>query len=88
MLAKHEPFPVFVVDRRWNLFRANRGTQSLTEFLAGPPPAQRAAEPGNRAIALMSPAGLRPFNREEVAHYFLRGVEANVRTAPPRRWRY
>ena len=25
MLAQHEPFPAFVVDRRWNLLRANRG---------------------------------------------------------------
>jgi transcriptional regulator with XRE-family HTH domain len=80
MLAKHEPFPAFVVDRWWNLLRANRGALSLTEFLAGPPSGQRAAEPVNLAIALMSPEGLRPFisNWEEVAHYFLRGVQADA----------
>jgi transcriptional regulator with XRE-family HTH domain len=80
MLAKHEPFPAFVVDRRWNLLRANRGARSLTEFLAGPPSAEPAVKPANLAIALMSPEGLRPFisNWEEVAHYFLRGVYADA----------
>jgi transcriptional regulator with XRE-family HTH domain len=80
MLAKHEPFPAFVVDRWWNLLRVNRGALSLTEFLAGPPSGQPAVEPVNLAIELMSPAGLRPFisNWEEVAHYFLRGVQADA----------
>ena len=80
ILAKHEPFPAFVVDRRWNLLRANRGALSLTEFLTGPQSVQPTAEPVNLAIALMSPAGLRPFisNWEEVAHYFLRGVQADA----------
>jgi transcriptional regulator with XRE-family HTH domain len=80
MLAKHEPFPAFVVDRRWNLLRANRGALSLIEFLTGPPSSEPAAEPANLAFALMSPEGLRPFisNWEEVAHYFLRGVQADA----------
>jgi MmyB-like transcription regulator ligand binding domain len=91
MLAKHEPFPAFVVNRRWNLLRTNRGAQSLTEFLAGPPPAQPAAEPVNLAIALMSPVGLHPFisNWEEVAITFCgRCRLTRKRTGPPRRWRY
>jgi transcriptional regulator with XRE-family HTH domain len=81
MLGQHEPFPAFVVDRRWNLLRANRGANSLTAFLLGPAPAEPAAAPVNLAIALLSPQGLRPFiaNWEEVAHYFLRGVQADVR---------
>ena len=80
MLAKHEPFPAFVVDRHWNLLRANRGALALTEFLTGPSSAQPAAELDNLAVALMSPEGLRPFisNWEEVAHYFLRGVQADA----------
>jgi hypothetical protein len=36
MLAQHEPYPAFVVDRCWNLLRANRGAMNLTEFLTGP----------------------------------------------------
>ena len=80
MLAQHEPYPAFVVDRRWNLLRANRGAASLTEFLLGPMPAEPSPEPVNLAIALMSSEGLRPFlgNWEEVAHYFLRGVQADA----------
>jgi transcriptional regulator with XRE-family HTH domain len=80
MLAQHEPYPAFVIDRRWNLLRANRGASALTEFLLGPMPADPAAEPVNLAIALMSSEGLRPFlsNWEEVAHYFLRSVQADA----------
>ncbi len=76
MLAQHEPFPAFVVDRRWNLLRANRGAARLTEFLTGPAP----AEPVNLAIALMSSDGLRPLiaNWPEVALHFLRGVQADA----------
>ena len=80
MLAQHEPFPAFVVDRRWNLLRANPGAIRLTEFLTGPLSAEPPAEPINLALALMSSDGLRPFiaNWEEVAHYFLRGVQADA----------
>src|SRR5690348_14594447 len=35
MLAQHEPYPAFVIDRSWNLLRANRGALNLTEFLSG-----------------------------------------------------
>ena len=61
MLAQHEPCPAFVVDRRWNLLRANRGAVALTEFLLGPSPADPAPEPVSLALALMSSVGLRPF---------------------------
>jgi transcriptional regulator with XRE-family HTH domain len=81
MLAQHEPYPAFVVDRRWNLIRANRGAVAMTEFLLGPAPADPAASPVNLAIALMSSESLRPYimNWEEVAHYFIRGVQADAR---------
>src|SRR5215813_10761508 len=61
MLEHHEPYPAFVVDRRWNLLRANRGAVALTEFLTGAAPAANASEPVNLAIALLGPDGLRPF---------------------------
>jgi transcriptional regulator with XRE-family HTH domain len=51
MLAQHEPFPAFVVDRRWNLLRANHGAARLTEFLTGSSPAEPTDEPINLAIA-------------------------------------
>src|SRR5215467_12789753 len=78
MLAQQEPYPAFVVDRRWNLLRANRGAARMTEFLLGPPADPSA--PVNLADALMSPAALRPLivNWDEVALYFLRGVQADA----------
>jgi len=81
MLAQQEPFPAFVVDRRWNLLRANEGAARLTAFLTGPAPADPApAKSVNLADALVSPEGLRPFivNWEEVAVHFLRGVQADA----------
>ena len=36
MLAQQEPYPAVVVDRRWNLIRANTGAQRLVDFLVGP----------------------------------------------------
>jgi transcriptional regulator with XRE-family HTH domain len=83
ILGQHEPFPAFVVDRRWNLLRANRGGVKLTEFLTGPVPASPpSAEPINLAMALMSPDGLRPLiaNWTEVAVHFLRGVQADAQS--------
>src|SRR5262249_52875925 len=75
MLAQHEPYPAFVIDRCWNLLRANRGALNLTEFLAGATP----SEPVNLAVALLAPDGLRPFivNWQEVALHFIRGVQAD-----------
>jgi len=54
----------------------------LTEFLLGPAQAEPSAEPVNLAVALMSSEGLRPYlaNWEEVAHYFLRGVQADAQS--------
>jgi transcriptional regulator with XRE-family HTH domain len=81
MLAQHEPYPAFVVDRCWNLLRANRGAAMLTEFLIGPAPADTPSEPVNLAVALIAGDGLRPFivNWQEVALYFVRGVQADAR---------
>src|SRR5207248_7455895 len=80
MLAQQEPYPAFVVDRRWNLLRANAGASRMVEFLVGPPPLAPPPGPVNLADALVSPAGLRPMivNWEEVALYFLRGVQADA----------
>jgi len=81
MLAQHEPYPAFVVDRCWNLLRANRGAVNLTEFLIGAAPADSPSEPVNMAVALVSGDGLRPFivNWREVVLYFVRGVQADAR---------
>jgi hypothetical protein len=80
MLAQHQPYPAFVIDRCWNLLRANRGALNLTEFLTGPAPLTIPAEPVNLAVALLAPEGLRPFivNWPEVALHFIRGVQADA----------
>jgi transcriptional regulator with XRE-family HTH domain len=77
MLAQQEPFPAVAVDRRWNLLKANRGTQRLIEFLVGPTPPGTAV---NLADALAAPDLLRPFlvNWTEVIRYFIRSVEADA----------
>jgi transcriptional regulator with XRE-family HTH domain len=76
MLAQQEPYPAFVVDRRWKLLRANHGAARLVTFLLGGVPAGEV----NLAEALIAPDVLRPFlvNWEEVALYFLRSVQADA----------
>ena len=45
MLAQQEPYPAFVVDRRWNLLRANGGAGRLVTFLLGAAPPGRSTWP-------------------------------------------
>jgi transcriptional regulator with XRE-family HTH domain len=81
MLAQQEPYPAFVVDRRWNLLRANAGGQRFVGFLTDTAPAAPdPARPINLADALVAPDALRPLivNWREVALYFLRGVQADA----------
>lgn len=81
MLEQQEPYPAFVVDRRWNLLRANEGAGRLVAFLLGPaPPPAPGAPPPNLAEALLAPDALRPFivNWQETARFFLRGVQADA----------
>jgi transcriptional regulator with XRE-family HTH domain len=77
MLAQQEPFPALVVDRRWNLLKANAGAVRLVEFLVGPLPP---GVPVNLADALVGPDVLRPYlvNWEDVVRYFMRSVEADA----------
>jgi transcriptional regulator with XRE-family HTH domain len=81
MLNQQDPYPAFVVDRRWNLLRLNKGGQRLVGFLTDtrPQPADP-SRPINLADALVAPDALRPLivNWREVAIYFLRGVQADA----------
>lgn len=76
ILAQQEPFPAFVVDRHWNLKRANDGAVRLVEFMLGAVP----QGPINLADALLSPAVMRPFvvNWKEVALHFIWSVQADA----------
>ena len=80
MLAAAEPYPAFVLDRRWTILRPTP-RRAMSEFWragpSGPGHAHRAGEP---RVALMSPERPAPFivNWEEVALSFLRGVQADA----------
>jgi transcriptional regulator with XRE-family HTH domain len=77
ILRQQEPFPAVVVDRRWNLLKANLGAVRLVEFLLGPLPPD---VPVNLADALVAPDVLRPFlvNWPDVVGYFIRTVDADA----------
>jgi transcriptional regulator with XRE-family HTH domain len=77
MLVQQNPFPAVVVDRRWNLLKANAGAARLVEFLVGP---LAPGAPVNLADALVAPEILRPFlvNWQDVVRYFMRSVEADA----------
>jgi len=81
MLEQQEPFPAIVVDRRWNLLRANAGAGRLTTFLTGPSPNPVSTAPVNIAEWMMSPE-LRPVlvNWQEVAMQLLRSVQTDAMT--------
>jgi transcriptional regulator with XRE-family HTH domain len=66
ILAQHRPFPAVVLDRTWNIVRANDcGERFFAFLLAGQSP----PEPPNVLRLMFHPDGLRPFvtNWEEVA---------------------
>ncbi len=60
LLGAHEPFPAFVVDRRWNVVRANDAARRLTATLIDPE-----AMPSGRELNVMRlslhPEGMRRF---------------------------
>jgi len=80
ILAQQEPFPALVVDRHWNLLRANAAAQRLTTFLTAPTSDAAPTGAVNLAEWLLSPDGLRPLlvNWQDVAMHFLRGVQADA----------
>jgi len=81
MLDQQEPYPGYVLDRRWNLLRANRAGGALVGFLTdGPPFTPDPANPTSFADTLIAPDALRPLivNWRDVALYFVRSVRADA----------
>jgi transcriptional regulator with XRE-family HTH domain len=82
MLSKHEPFPAIVMDRAWNVLRANNGAQRLFGGLLAPQPLPTPAnvldlmiEPGPVRDAVVNwhsvvPALLERCRREAVGGVF------------------
>jgi transcriptional regulator with XRE-family HTH domain len=58
MLEKHEPFPAVVMNRGWDIVRANRAGQKLFGLLLEGQPLRDA---GNVLRLMLHPGGLRPF---------------------------
>ena len=77
ILGQQEPYPAVVVDRHWNLLKANTGAVRMVEFLVGPIPP---GTPVNLADSLVAPDVLRPHlvNWPEVVRHFIRSVEADA----------
>lgn len=61
MLAKHEPYPAFVIDRLWNMVRANGAAQRLTAAFIDPAAVMAMGAPPNALRMIFDPALLRPF---------------------------
>ena len=61
MLAKHEPYPAFVVDRLWNMVRANGAAQRLTAAFVDPAAVMASDAPPNALRMTFDPAMLRPY---------------------------
>lgn len=68
ILAQQEPFPALLLDRTWNLLRANRAAARLFMTFLGAPLAPVETGPLNLVRALFDPAGMRQYivNGDEV----------------------
>lgn len=58
MLQQQEPFPAVVMNRRWDIVRANRAGQKLFQFLLAGQPLRDAT---NVLELMLHPDGLKPF---------------------------
>ena len=79
LLAAHEPYPAFVIDRWWNVVDANLAARRLFPTSA--------IGSVNAIDALLGPGGLRDNveNLAQVAGMYLRRLEAEVSEAPDER---
>lgn len=81
ILAQQEPYPGFVLDRRWHLLRTNRAGRQFVRFLTGDAAFEvDSQQPVNLADALLAPDALRPFvdNWQDVALYFIHTVRGDA----------
>ena len=78
ILTSHEPFPAFVLDRNWNIRRANSAHRRLLSMLL---PEVTPPEPVNAVRLVLDPDLLRPMigNWEQVAHVFGHRINRQLR---------
>jgi transcriptional regulator with XRE-family HTH domain len=82
MLEKHEPYPMTVIDRAYNVTRSNRGgTALLSRFVQKP---HKLAEGLNLFALLFDPELARPFlvDWERVAHSLVARLHREVLASP------
>lgn len=79
ILAKHEPYPAFAVDRRWNLVKSNRASRAIFGLLLN-----GGVRHGNIMRQVFDPASLRQniVNWDEVAGDLLRILRRDVAVSP------
>lgn len=82
LLAKQEPYPAVLLDRSWNVLRANAGAERLLETFMHPKAPSFIAR--NMVLATMDLRGLKRsiVNWQEVAPLVLERVERAARAHP------
>jgi transcriptional regulator with XRE-family HTH domain len=80
MLAQHEPYPAFVVDRHWNVLMANGGAQRIGAYVMDGRPSAH----GNIIRQVFDPNDMRAAvaNWEELAGDLIRHLHAAAAAAP------
>ena len=81
MLRQQEPYPAVVIDRLWNLQRANKAATAFIGLLfEGPPPEPPAGKAPNMLHWLLDPGALRPriANWEDVARQLVSATYAEI----------
>lgn len=81
LLARHDPFPAIVTDRRWNVMQANCATLRMMTMLLGE---ERMQRPLNHMRMFLAPNELRPFveNWPSVAAALLSRARHEAMAAP------
>jgi len=82
MMAQHEPFPLVVMNKRYDILRTNHGGQRLLGQVLADPGAIE--PPMNACKVLFDPAGLRPFveDWETVAKHVLARMQREALADP------
>lgn len=80
MLNHHEPYPAFVLDRRWNVVMKNQAADTMFEIVGDPEQVwQDIGDDGRHNIALLTvhPKGLRKFisNWDDIAGGFVKRLK-------------
>ena len=84
MLDHHNPFPALAVDRKWNLYMANRASNKLLEVIGSPPPSLLDNGKLNVYRTTFSEHGFRPFlsNWDKIANPLLLRLQREVNDDP------